>query len=100
MEIIERLEATRDETLRQFQLGEAAKGLDYAQLPLDLSKHVYESVRGGVIYHARRTYETHGHHEWVHSVTGVRRLKDGFDKVAAHNQKHLDQIRRALEQAD
>jgi hypothetical protein len=32
----------------------------------------------------------------VHSVTGVRTLKDEFDKVASHNQHHLDQIRRAL----
>jgi len=26
-----------------------------------------------------------GHLEFVHSVTGVRTLKDEFDKVAAHN---------------
>ncbi len=147
MDIIERLEATRDETLRHFQLGESelartygpgkwpirfilhhladsesvffdrvrrvlsegrqvlwvftqddwAKGLDYAQLPLDLSRRIYESVRSGIIYYARRNYQTHGHLEWVHSETGVRTLKDEFDKVAAHNQKHLDQIRRALE---
>ncbi len=148
MDILDRLEATRDETLRHFQLGETAmartyglgkwpirfilhhladsetvffdrvrrvlsegrqvlwvfdqdawaKGLDYEQLPLDLSRRVYESVRSGVIYYARRYYESHGHLEWVHSETGVRTLKDEFDKVAAHNQKHLDQIRRALEE--
>jgi len=148
MDIIERLEATRDETLRHFQLGDAemartygpgtwsirfilhhladsetvffdrirrvlseghqvlwvfnqdewAKGLDYAQLPLELSRRIYDSVRSGIIYYARRNYQTHGHLEWVHSETGVRTLKDEFDKVAAHNQKHLEQIRRALEQ--
>ena len=147
MDIIERLEATRDETLRHFQLDEAeltrtygpgkwpirfilhhladsetvffdrvrrvlsegrqvlwvfnqddwAKGLDYGQLPLDLSRRIYDSVRSGIIYYARRHYETHGHLEWVHSETGVRTLKDEFDKVAAHNETHLDQIRRALE---
>lgn len=146
MDIIERLETTRNETLRHFQLGEAelartygpgkwpirfilhhladsetvffdrvrrvlsegrqvlwvfnqddwAKGLDYAQLPLDLSRHIYESVRRGIIYYARLHYEKNGHLEWVHSDTGVRTLKDEFDKVAAHNEKHLDQIRRAL----
>ncbi|HEY7568150.1 MAG TPA: hypothetical protein VH762_11300 [Gemmatimonadaceae bacterium] len=46
------------------------------------------------------TISDNGHHRtagsWVHSETGVRTLKDEFDKVAAHNQKHLDQIRRAL----
>ncbi|MGH7696867.1 MAG: DinB family protein [Gemmatimonadaceae bacterium] len=148
MNIIERLEATRDETLRHFQLGDPdlertygpgkwpirfilhhladsetvffdrirrvlsegrqvlwvfnqdawAKGLDYAKLPVDISRRVYESVRSGIIYFAQQHYERNGHLEWVHSETGVRTLKDEFDKVAAHNQKHLEQIRRALEQ--
>ena len=148
MHIIEQLEATRDETLRHFQLGEAemartyapgkwsirfilhhlsdsetvlfdrirrvlsegrqvlwvfeqdawAKGLDYGTLPLDQSRRIYESVRSGVIYYAKLHYEVSGHLEWVHSVTGVRTLKDEFDKVVWHNQKHLDQIRTALQQ--
>jgi len=34
--------------------------------------------------------------EFVHSVTGVRTLKDEFDKVASHNAHHLNQIRTAL----
>jgi len=29
-------------------------------------------------------------------VTGVRTLKDEFDKVASHNAHHLNQIRMAL----
>ncbi len=34
--------------------------------------------------------------EFVHSVTGVGTLKDEFDKVASHNEHHLEQIRLAL----
>ncbi len=34
--------------------------------------------------------------EFVHSVAGVRTLKDEFDKVASHNEHHLEQIRLAL----
>lgn len=34
--------------------------------------------------------------EFVHSVTGVRTLSDEFEKVAAHNEHHLEQIRLAL----
>jgi hypothetical protein len=37
-----------------------------------------------------------GHLEFVHNVTGVRTLRDEFDKVAAHNAHHLTQIRAAL----
>ena len=74
-----------------------AKGLDYSQVPLDISRQVYESVRNAIIYYAGQHYESKGHLEFVHSVTGVRTLKDEFDKVASHNEHHLEQIRSALQ---
>ena len=73
-----------------------AKGLDYAHTPLDLSRRIYETIRDGVIYQARMHYESRGHLEFVHSETGVRTLKDEFDKVAWHNEHHLAQIESAL----
>lgn len=73
-----------------------AKGLDYSQLPLDLSRQVYESVRNAIIYYAGVHYERNGHLPFVHSVDGVRTLRDEFDHVAAHNEHHLAQIRLAL----
>jgi hypothetical protein len=73
-----------------------AKGLDYSRIPLDLSRRIYESVRAGVIYQARQHYDKSGHREFVHSETGVRTLKDEFDKVAWHNEHHLEQIESAL----
>ena len=146
MRLIQRLEGTRDETLRFFGLGEDdlartyapgkwsvryillhladsetvlydrirrilseprqvlwvfdqdawAAGLDYARVPLDMSSRVYKSVRNMVIYYAGLHYERKGHLEFVHSVTGVRTLKDEFEKVASHNEHHLVQIRSAL----
>ena len=146
MGLIQDLEATRDETLKHFTLGEQdlartyapgkwsikfilhhladsetvlydrirrvlseprqvlwvfdqdawAKGLNYSEVPLELSRRVYESVRNAIIYHAGPHYERNGHLEFVHSVTGVRTLKDEFDKVASHNAHHLNQIRTAL----
>ena len=73
-----------------------AQGLDYANVPLSLSRQVYESVRNAVIYYAGLHYERSGHLEFVHSVTGVRTLKEEFDKVASHNEHHLGQVRIAL----
>ena len=73
-----------------------AKGLDYARLPLDVSRRVYDSVRNAIIHYAGLQYEGSGHLEFVHSVDGVRTLRDEFDKVAAHNEHHLRQIRLAL----
>ena len=73
-----------------------AKGLDYAQLPLDISRHVFESTRNAIVYYASVHYESNGHREFVHNVDGLRTLKDEFDHVAAHNEHHLSQIRLAL----
>jgi len=146
MPLIADLEATRDETLRYFDLGDHdldrsyapgkwsirfllhhladsetvlyerirrvlceprqvvwfydqdawARGLDYARIPLDLSRQMFEVVRRGIIYHARLRYEKDGAVEFVHSTTGLRTLKQEFDKVAEHNAHHLGQIRAAL----
>ena len=73
-----------------------AKGLDYSHVPLDISRHVYQSVRNAIIYYAGVHYERSGHLEFVHSVDGVRTLRDEFDNAAAHNEHHLSQIRSAL----
>lgn len=73
-----------------------AKALDYSLVPLDIARGVYESVRNAIIYFAGMHYERNGHLEWVHSVDGVRTLRDEFDKVAAHNENHLRQIMLAL----
>ena len=73
-----------------------ARGLDYSTVPLDLSRGIFKAVRAGNIYYARLHYEKNGHLEFVHSVTGVRTLKDEMEKVAAHNAHHLGQIRDAL----
>jgi hypothetical protein len=84
------------QVLWAFDQGAWAKGLDYSQMPLDVSRHMYDAVRAGVIYQARVHYDTRGHLEFVHSETGIRTLKDEFDKVAWHNEHHLEQIDLAL----
>src|SRR5688572_1418006 len=146
MDLVQRLERTRDETLAFFALGEDdlarryapgkwsvryillhltdaetvlfdrirrvlseprqvlwvfdqdawAKGLDYSQVPLELYRPIYAAVRDAMIHYAGRFYESKGHLEFVHSETGVRTLRDELDKVAWHNEKHLEQIRQAL----
>lgn len=73
-----------------------AAGLEYSEIPLDQSRRIYEAVRAGIIHQARLHYEHSGHRPFVHSQTGLRTLKDEFDKVAAHNENHLAHIARAL----
>ena len=73
-----------------------AKGLDYSTRPLEISRGVYAAAREAIIYYASLHYEKDGHLEFVHSVTGVRTLKDELEKVATHNEHHLEHIRTAL----
>lgn len=72
------------------------KNLSYDKRPLPLSKELYSATRTGIIYYADLHYEKNGNLEFVHSETGVRTLKDEFDKVPIHNQSHIDQIHKAL----
>jgi hypothetical protein len=73
-----------------------SKALNYSERPLEMTRSIYESVRAAIIFYAKIHYEKDGHLEFVHSLTGVRTLKDEFDKTASHNEHHLGQIRRAL----
>jgi hypothetical protein len=73
-----------------------ANALSYQERPLEMARRIYESVRAAMIYYAGLHYERNGHLEFVHSMTGVRTLRDEFDKTAAHNEHHLRQIRTAL----
>jgi len=93
---IRRILSEPRQVLWAFDQDAWAIGLDYAQLPLEISRGVYASVRSAIIHYASRHYETHGVLEFVHSVTGVRTLKDELEKVAWHNARHLAQIRSAL----
>jgi hypothetical protein len=73
-----------------------ANGIDYSTKPLALARPVYDSLRTANIYSVETRYASEGHREFVHSVTGVRTLKDEMHKIAAHNAHHLAQIRTAL----
>ena len=73
-----------------------AAGLDYSNMPLDLSRQLYDASRARLIYLVGQHYERSGHLEFVHSETGIRTLRGEFDKVAEHNEHHLAQIEAAL----
>lgn len=99
----ERIRRTLSETrpvLWAFDPDKWAAGLDYSQLPLDLSRRIYDATRAGIIHLVRQYYETSGDREFVHSETGLRTLRQEFDKVADHNEHHLAQIEMALARGD
>lgn len=73
-----------------------SRALRYDRLPLSVSRAIFAAVREGVICQAMAHYERLGNREFVHSETGVRTLKEEFDKIVWHNQRHLEQIAEAL----
>lgn len=73
-----------------------AKKLDYSNVPLELAKSIYITSREGIIYYARHHYESSDQIKYVHSEDGILTLKEGFDRVARHNQQHLNSIEEAL----
>jgi hypothetical protein len=73
-----------------------ARSLEYSTRPMSLSRDLYLSARAGVIHYASIHYADNGHLEWIHSETGVRTLREEFDKVAWHNTNQLKQIAIAL----
>ena len=62
-ERIRRILSEPRQVLWVFDQNAWARGLDYANVPIDLSRAVYESVRGGIIHSARLHYEPKGHWE-------------------------------------
>ena len=72
-----------------------AEKLNYSRVPLILSKNIYSATRDAIIYYAQMHYRNSEQIGFVHSEAGIRTLKDEFDKVAWHNEHHLDQIRKA-----
>jgi hypothetical protein len=73
-----------------------AAHLGYVGFPLAASQRIFSAVREAVIHQARTHYEKNGDLEFVHSQDGVRTLRDEFEKVAWHNERHLAQIEDAL----
>ena len=80
-----------------FAQDDWAEKLEYDQFPLIINKHVYHSVRQAIIYLAEKHYETSPGLSYTHSRTGTRTLAEAFEKVAWHNQMHLDHIQQALD---
>jgi len=97
-ERIRRILSEGRRVLWAFDQAAWAQALDYSTMPLELSHEVYRASRAGIRYLAGLHYVRDGSLEWVHSETGVRTLREEFDKVAAHNEHHLGQIRMALRQ--
>jgi hypothetical protein len=95
-ERIKRIIAEPKQVIWAFDQDLWCKNLDYENFPLEISKSLFLANRQSIIFLADKFYQEMGDKEFVHSQTGLRTLKDEFEKVANHNQGHLNQIEIAL----
>ena len=95
-ERIRRVLSEPPQTLLVFDQDAWAAALDYATLPLHLSRAIFASMRDAIIHLARQHYDARGHLTFTHSTMGVRTLRQELEKVADHNAHHLQHIRAAL----
>ncbi len=70
----------------------------YFDEPLGVKKLAFEVSRQLNIELIENFYDKFSEKEFVHSEMGLRTVKDEFEKIGWHNEKHLEQIRKALEQ--
>lgn len=74
-----------------------ANNLDYDTRPMEVSKNLLKATRASILHLAAQFYESKGDNQYVHSETGLRIVKEEFDKVVWHNEHHLKQIEQAME---
>lgn len=79
-----------------FDQDKWADQLNYNTRDLAINQAIYQSIRKGVIDLVNAHYDQAGDQQYVHNETGLRTVKEEFDKVAWHNEHHLRQIRAAL----
>ncbi|NJM53245.1 MAG: DinB family protein [Blastocatellia bacterium] len=68
----------------------------YFDEPLSVKKQAFEVIRQLNIELTDYFYDGFAEKEFVHSGMGLRTVKDEFEKIGWHNEKHLEQIRNAL----
>jgi DinB superfamily len=69
---------------------------NYKNEPLKNKRQVFEICRDLNYELIDNFYEKYSEKEFVHSEEGLRTLKDEFEEVATHNQRHNQQIEMAL----
>ncbi|HRH42261.1 MAG TPA: DinB family protein [Pyrinomonadaceae bacterium] len=68
----------------------------YFEADLGVKKQAFEVTRQLNIELIEKFYDKFWQKEFVHSEMGLRLAKDEFEKIGWHNEKHLEQIRKAL----
>lgn len=95
-ERIRRVISGPQQVLWVFDQDRFCEQLNYDKFPLEINKDIFNVTRRAMIYVLEQHYDDKKDLTFIHSKTGKRTLGDEFEKVAWHNEHHLNQIRQAL----
>ncbi|WMX17256.1 MULTISPECIES: DinB family protein [unclassified Aureispira] len=95
-ERIRRVISGPQQVLWVFDQDRFCEQLNYDKFPLEINKDIFNVTRRAMIYVLEQHYDDKKALTFIHSKTGKRTLGDEFEKVAWHNEHHLNQIRQAL----
>lgn len=95
-ERIKRIIAEPKQVIWAFDQDLWCEKLNYESFSLDISRNLFSANRQSIIFLAEKYYQKLGDKEFVHSETGIRTLKQEFDKITNHNRGHIEQIELAL----
>lgn len=95
-ERVRRVISGPQQVLWTFDQDRFCDGLNYDKFPLSINKELFKATRRAMIYVLEQHYEEKKDFIFVHSKMGKRTLGEEFEKVAWHNEHHLNQIRQAL----
>lgn len=83
-------------SVKGFEQDAWCEALDYDHLPLEPKRAAFAAIRELNIGLVGRHFDSKGHLAFTHSTYGARTLQQEMEKVALHNQGHLQQIEQAL----
>ncbi len=93
---VRRLIAEPKQVIVGFEQDMWVKSLCYDERPLGLSKEIFSISRKANMWYIEKFYDKIPEKEYIHSKSGLKTFVDLCQKIASHNQKHLDQITMAL----
>jgi hypothetical protein len=96
-ERIRRVISGPQQVLWNFDQDRFCEGLNYKDFPLTINKEIFNATRRAIIYLLEHHYDDKKALTFIHNLAGKRTLGEEFEKVAWHNEHHLNQIRQALQ---
>jgi hypothetical protein len=93
---VKKIIAEPKQVIWAFNQDDWDSAFDYLNEPLTGKKELYTLCREMNYQLIEKYFDQYHQKEFVHNETGLKTLQIEFEKVALHNQSHIEQIKIAL----